>query len=180
MSDIWMVQLWILNIKMPVFRSLLYSGYDLHNKTVPHLDKFPSREVHNSDSTFVNIWVKVLICVFSVCTFSLSILAFHIFWTRQKTRTVTKPESHSELKLPFELQNLEKGDSQSMQALEDFLSTRSYIEGFEPTTSDNLVFEAVDKKTEVKSGGDLFPNLRRWHQHIQSFGNERKKFLVNQ
>ena len=67
-----------------------------------------------------------------------------------------------------------------MQVLEDFLSTRSYIAGFEPTTSDNHVFEAVDKKTEVKSGGDLFPNLRRWHQHIQSFGNERKKFLVNQ
>jgi glutathione S-transferase len=64
-----------------------------------------------------------------------------------------------------------------MQVLEDYLSTRSYIWGFEPTTSDNFVFEAVNKTAEVKSG-QLFPNLRRWHHHIESFGNERKKFVV--
>ena len=66
-----------------------------------------------------------------------------------------------------------------MRVLEDFLSTRSYIVGFEPSTSDNLVFEAVYKTVELRSGGDLFPNLRRWHQHIQSFGNERKKFQIS-
>lgn len=57
--------------------------------------------------------------------------------------------------------------------LDEHLSTRSYIEGFEPTLADTAVFEAL-------SGipGTEYPHARRWYRHIESFGPGRKSFPV--
>lgn len=58
------------------------------------------------------------------------------------------------------------------QALNSYLESRSYIEGFEPTQADNVVFEALG----VAPPGDLFHALR-FFNHINSFSEaERKKF----
>lgn len=61
------------------------------------------------------------------------------------------------------------------QALNNYLESRSYIEGYEPTQSDNAVFEAL----RVAPPGDLFHALR-FFNHINSFTEaERKKFPGN-
>lgn len=58
------------------------------------------------------------------------------------------------------------------QALNNYLESRSYIEGYEPTQADNAVFEALG----VAPLGDLFHALR-FFNHINSFTEaERKKF----
>lgn len=58
------------------------------------------------------------------------------------------------------------------QALNSFLESRSYIEGFEATQADNVVFEALG----TAPAGDLFHALR-FFNHISSFSEaERKAF----
>jgi elongation factor 1-beta len=58
------------------------------------------------------------------------------------------------------------------QALNSYLETRSYIEGFEPSQADNVIFEALG----TAPPGDLFHALR-FFNHISSFSEaERKAF----
>ncbi|CAF0824449.1 unnamed protein product [Didymodactylos carnosus] len=66
--------------------------------------------------------------------------------------------------------NLES--SEGLNLLNAFLSDKSYIEGYQPSKGDIVVFEAV-KKSPPK---DL-ENAFRWFKHISSFDdNERQKF----
>jgi len=61
-------------------------------------------------------------------------------------------------------------------ALNTFLQTRSYIEGFTPSQADNTVFEALG----TAPPGDLF-NALRFFNHINSFTEaERKAFPAAQ
>jgi len=56
--------------------------------------------------------------------------------------------------------------------LENYLSERSYIEGYQPSQADVLVLNAL-KSAPSKAT----PNVYRWYTHIQSFNaDERKKF----
>jgi glutathione S-transferase len=76
--------------------------------------------------------------------------------------------------LPFDLKSVAKNDAKSVESLDEHLASNSYISGFEPTAADNLVFEAIAKSAQLNG----YPNLLRWHKHIESFGNERKQFAV--
>jgi elongation factor 1-beta len=59
-----------------------------------------------------------------------------------------------------------------LQNLNNFLATRSYVEGFEPSQADNVVFEAL----KTSPPGDLF-NALRFFNHLNSFSEaERKAF----
>jgi len=58
------------------------------------------------------------------------------------------------------------------QALNSFLETRSYIEGYAPSQADNVIFEALAQAPP----GDLFHALR-FFNHVSSFSEaERKAF----
>ena len=58
------------------------------------------------------------------------------------------------------------------QELNNYLATRSYIEGFAPSQADNVVFDAMGQAPP----GDLF-NALRWYNHINSYKEaERKAF----
>lgn len=59
-----------------------------------------------------------------------------------------------------------------VQALNNFLADKSYLNGYQPTTVDSEVFEAMKQAPD----GDLFHALR-WYNHINSFSDsERKAF----
>ncbi|VDP22607.1 unnamed protein product [Echinostoma caproni] len=63
-----------------------------------------------------------------------------------------------------------KSDS-GLKALDAYLLTRSYVEGFQPSQADVVVFEAVGKKPATD-----YHNLLRWYNHIDSYGDEKKLF----
>ncbi|KAA3671113.1 elongation factor 1-beta [Paragonimus westermani] len=56
-------------------------------------------------------------------------------------------------------------------ALDGFLLSRSYIEGYQPSQADVVVFQCVGERPS-----DKFENVLRWYKHIESFGDERKAF----
>ncbi|KAK4471122.1 hypothetical protein MN116_005519 [Schistosoma mekongi] len=59
----------------------------------------------------------------------------------------------------------------ALKKLDDFLLTRSYISGFQPTQADVSTYIAVGKLPSSS-----FCNVGRWYRHIDSFGAERKQF----
>ncbi|CAH8515794.1 unnamed protein product [Heterobilharzia americana] len=63
-----------------------------------------------------------------------------------------------------------KTDS-GLKKLDEFLLTRSYISGFQPTQADVTTFVAVGKLPSTNYG-----NVLRWYKHIDSFGTESKHF----
>jgi len=60
-----------------------------------------------------------------------------------------------------------------LTGLDAFLSTRSYIEGFEPSHADNAVVGALDANIVV-DGKQKRPHLFRWHNHITSFPSAKR------
>ena len=60
-----------------------------------------------------------------------------------------------------------------LTGLDAFLSTRSYIEGFEPSHADNAVVGALDANIVV-DGKQKRPHLFRWHNHITSFPSSKR------
>ncbi|CAH8845489.1 unnamed protein product [Trichobilharzia szidati] len=63
-----------------------------------------------------------------------------------------------------------KSDS-GLKKLDEFLLTRSYISGYQPTQADVTTYTAVGKLPSAN-----FINVLRWYKHIDSFGAERKQF----
>ncbi|CAI2727592.1 unnamed protein product [Schistosoma spindalis] len=63
----------------------------------------------------------------------------------------------------------------ALKKLDDYLLTRSYISGFQPTQADVSTFIALEK-----SPSPNFGNILRWYKHIDSFGAERKSFPAPQ
>jgi len=55
--------------------------------------------------------------------------------------------------------------NQGLQALNKFLLTRSYIEGFKPSAADQHVFSQTGASIDEAK----FPHVARWHKHISSF-----------
>lgn len=56
--------------------------------------------------------------------------------------------------------------------LDQFLETRSYVEGYTPSQSDVLLFDALGSAPDQK-----FAHLSRWYNQIKSYSpNERKSF----
>lgn len=74
---------------------------------------------------------------------------------------------------------------EGLECLNEFLLTRSYIEGlflvtfkiyhidfrFQPSKADAVIFDAVAHVPDAK-----YLNVLRWYNHVQSFGDQRKNF----
>jgi len=61
--------------------------------------------------------------------------------------------------------------------LNDYLATRSYIEGYQPTSGDVAVHVALGKAPDAKK----FPHVSRHYNHLSSFSDEeRAKFAKGQ
>eukprot|EP00842_Homolaphlyctis_polyrhiza_P004825 jgi/Hompol1/5343/HPOL_001238-RA len=58
-----------------------------------------------------------------------------------------------------------------LKSLNEYLETRSYIEGYTPSQADVAVFEAVKK-----APGAAYPYALRWYNHIAHFGAKSKSF----
>jgi len=63
-----------------------------------------------------------------------------------------------------------------IKTLNDYLASRSYISGYEPSTSDSETFDQLGK-----APGSSTPHALRWYEHIASYAqNERKSFPKGQ
>ncbi|KAA0200333.1 Integrin linked protein kinase [Fasciolopsis buskii] len=62
-----------------------------------------------------------------------------------------------------------------LKALDDYLLTRSYIEGFQPSQADVVVYKSLGHKPAAK-----YHNALRWYNHIDSFGAEKDSFSGQQ
>ena len=61
-----------------------------------------------------------------------------------------------------------------LKTLNEYLSCRSYITGFEPSQNDVSVFRSI--RIEPSEEKDQ-RNLKRWYLHIKSFPNEQMKLF---
>ncbi|VDO04564.1 unnamed protein product [Rodentolepis nana] len=80
------------------------------------------------------------------------------------------------------------GQPDGLKALDEFLLTRSYIDGFvyvrplsyfhifryQPSKADTSVFESISKVPDAK-----YVNALRWYNHIRSFGDQQVKLPGN-
>ncbi|KAJ9586255.1 hypothetical protein L9F63_020117 [Diploptera punctata] len=60
---------------------------------------------------------------------------------------------------------------EGVAALNEFLSDRSYINGYSATQIDTQLYENMRQ-----CPSNIFPHVCRWYRHIASFGMERKNF----
>lgn len=58
-----------------------------------------------------------------------------------------------------------------LKALNEYLGDRTYIEGYQPSQADSVVFAALSNAPSA----DLYHALR-WFKHIKSYGSETNKF----
>lgn len=59
-----------------------------------------------------------------------------------------------------------------LKKLNEHLLSRSYVEGYAPSSADTAAFDAIKGAPNAK---DL-PHVARWYSHIKSFGDLRKQF----
>jgi len=59
----------------------------------------------------------------------------------------------------------------SLDALNSFLSSHSYIASHEPSQADTVVFEALGQTPPASQ-----PHVLRWYSHISSFGGAKSQF----
>ena len=58
-----------------------------------------------------------------------------------------------------------------LDALNGYLSDRSYAQGYQPSQADAVVFDALPSNIDPK-----YTHVLRYYNHIKSFGNDRSKF----
>ena len=58
-----------------------------------------------------------------------------------------------------------------IKTLNDYLSDRSYVDGYIPSQADNVVFTALQCTPAAE-----FIHALRWYNHISSYGNEKGSF----
>ncbi|KAF8644037.1 hypothetical protein AX16_008753 [Volvariella volvacea WC 439] len=58
--------------------------------------------------------------------------------------------------------------SANLAKLEDYLLSRSYVEGYTPSQADVVVFNAITSAPDAAAN----PNVARWYKHIQSYKAE--------
>jgi elongation factor 1-beta len=59
-------------------------------------------------------------------------------------------------------------NEQGLPALEEWLKTRSYIDGYTPSQADVAVLKAVSFNVNAAK----FPNVTRWRRHLKTFEDE--------
>ncbi|KXJ14823.1 elongation factor 1-beta [Exaiptasia diaphana] len=62
-----------------------------------------------------------------------------------------------------------------LQALNNFLQDKSYIDGYVPSQADTVVFESMSGCPDSS-----LPHALRWYNHISSYGSERTSFPGDQ
>jgi len=63
-----------------------------------------------------------------------------------------------------------KSDS-GLKALNDYLADKSYIEGFQPSAADSVVYGAISSAPKSQ-----FVHALRWYNHIKSYGKDTAGF----
>jgi len=58
-----------------------------------------------------------------------------------------------------------------LNTLNDHLSDKSYIQGYEPTKLDSETYDSIGK-----SPASTYPHALRWYNHIASYGSDKKSF----
>merc|ERR1712025_428649 len=58
-----------------------------------------------------------------------------------------------------------------LKALNDYLSDKSYIEGFQPSAADSVVFKNISSAPKSQ-----FTHALRWYNHIKSYGKDTSAF----
>merc|ERR1712198_157430 len=58
-----------------------------------------------------------------------------------------------------------------IKSLNDFLTDKSYIEGYQPSQADAVVYQNLSAAPAAK-----YNHALRWYNHIKSYGNETAKF----
>lgn len=71
----------------------------------------------------------------------------------------------------FFLFNLKLTDTEYM-TLNDYLSTRSYLSGFSPTTSDSFFLKTIAKNKNVTLF--KYTHVNRWLAHMRSFSDDEQ------
>ena len=61
-----------------------------------------------------------------------------------------------------------------VKELDTFLADRSYIEGFQPSQADVVVFNELNNTPALST-----PNVLRWYNHMKSFDTNEKKTFPN-
>ena len=56
-----------------------------------------------------------------------------------------------------------------LKKLNEYLKTRSYIEGYQPSQADAAIFEALSGAPPAN-----LPHVLRWFKHLQSYGDQKK------
>uniref|UniRef100_A0A1W7RAM4 Elongation factor 1-beta n=1 Tax=Hadrurus spadix TaxID=141984 RepID=A0A1W7RAM4_9SCOR len=59
----------------------------------------------------------------------------------------------------------------AIKNLNDHLADKSYIEGYQPSQSDTVVYEALSG-----APSSSFPHALRWYNHIKSYGSDKSSF----
>ncbi|XP_075209805.1 putative elongation factor 1-beta [Lycorma delicatula] len=59
-----------------------------------------------------------------------------------------------------------------VEALNDYLEDRSYVDGYQPTQADIAVFDALNKAPSAST-----PHVLRWYNHIKSYNKDEKNKL---
>ena len=65
-------------------------------------------------------------------------------------------------------------DSKKLAALDSFLASRSYLDGFAASRADDVVASAIDANVVVDAKSSR-PHLFRWHRHITVFDAATRK-----
>jgi seryl-tRNA synthetase len=90
-----------------------------------------------------------------------------------KGSTSTPPQSL----LPFPVDNLNQCNETTLKTVDDYLVTRSYLLGVEPSLVDSDALKSLKGRKSGVVWPD-YPNLQRWVRHMESFSDEdSKKFL---
>lgn len=100
-----------------------------------------------------------------------------LFSAKQKGKgsTSTPPQSL----LPFPVDNLNQCNETTLKTVDDYLVTRSYLLGVEPSLVDSDALKSLKGRKSGVVWPD-YPNLQRWVRHMESFSDEdSKKFLVH-
>ena len=81
--------------------------------------------------------------------------------------------------LPFALNALAVGGEGALAALDEYLSTRSYVVGYSPSALDTSVFDALRRGCSDAEADVLcpFPHVRRWRAHMDGLGEDLRKRL---
>ena len=64
-------------------------------------------------------------------------------------------------------------ENHGLKALDDYLSYRSYISGFQPTKNDLIVLQTI-LEDKLRINLQSLPHVSRWTLHIQSFSSSDK------